>query len=684
MQYSPSRLTPVRCGCRFVLSSLTIIATCTAVTSLADDGHREALPGWEAIGPERGHVIDTAVGDGQVLVATRVGVMAAEFDREEVGTWRREPRFPVNTRRIEPGVDGTWWCSASNAVWHISDRGTTCVPLVDESYPVDIAVMNDGSAIVAVRGQSSGVIRAGADGTTPVTLLSEVDPWCVVARGEQVWVGTLGQGMWVSDDGGWSFSETRPGACITALEFVGQTLLMGLRDGSVVDVIESRTIGTVEPGWATGFAQVDEGVLLVLSASPNRPESLSLWDGASFSTFPPPRVDNDPTHLNITGLWPLNDTSVLVGTFRRGPLAYENGVFRPVRSGFRASNLRGAVRRGDGLMVAMMGTGVYLSDATGDNWRGQHRYPGPVTDTLALSSDGDAVIAVDFEGVTRLDATGGWTRFGGVHDPAAPTPNGLTDVRVDGEGRWWGLTKSRRLMLLVEGGWQECSDRGARRLDGNGEHLLLLTNQGFFTLDSCSARGKRVWPDVPMPQTLEDARADEGWLAVPGALYRSGALFAVLPQGRIGAIAGRDDEALVVVLGSVLSCRQGLCVEVGVPFGEPSTGVGWLEDGRAWYTEAGGTVWASGGRETPARWSSVVQPANLSVTPWSILRVPWSMEGVQERVPDPHPGGGANLHDPEHGGGCRGRTGIIALFGGLLTVVVGGALLLRSKNRGRR
>jgi len=164
-----------------------------------------------------------------------------------------------------------------------------------ESFPVAVSPspLGEGIAVVAVRGRTPGVLLVGTDDSAPVTVLSDVDPWCVITRGEQVWVGTLGQGLWVSNDGGLTFTEAVPGASVPALDIVGETLLMGLRDGSVLAPVTGATMGTVAPGWAIDFASAGDE-LLVLSASTDGPERLWRGDGSSLSPVALPSVDDDP------------------------------------------------------------------------------------------------------------------------------------------------------------------------------------------------------------------------------------------------------------------------------------------------------------------------------------------------------------------------------------------------------
>ena len=196
-------------------------------------------------------------------------------------------------------------------MWHVADEATTFVPIAPESYPVSIGALSDGAVLAAVRGRTPGVVRASVGGGAPTTVLSGVDPWCIATRADQVWVGTLGQGLWMSNDGGWTFTLVLAEASISALQVVGDDLWMGLRGGQIQDPAAGLEIGTVEPGWAVGFAAMEHGVL-VLSAASYGPETLSQWDGTSLTPLPPPTVDDDPSQLNYTGIWPLPGGSVLV------------------------------------------------------------------------------------------------------------------------------------------------------------------------------------------------------------------------------------------------------------------------------------------------------------------------------------------------------------------------------------
>ena len=655
-------------------------------TGTEQQGHVEPI-GWDAVGPERGHVLDAAVGHNEILVTTRVGVMSADLGDGGIGVWRRDARFPTDTRRIVAGADGVWWCAAWNALWHVTGDQTTLVPLASGSAAVDIAVTESGVAIAAVRGETSAVIRVGSDGSAPLIVLGGVDPWCLVTRGSQVWVGTLGQGLWVSDDDGLSFTEDMSGASITALGFVGEHLWLGVRDGRFMDYTAGVWLGSVESGWVMAMAQSENGALVHSSTQDFR-DFLSFWDGMSLSTVPLRSLGGDFVEPNLTGLWSLPDGSVLVGTFRRGPFVYAAGQLRPARSEFRATVIRGAARRGEDLMVAAMGTGVYLSDATLEQWVAMSSGGSdtPVTDTVALSKAGEALIAVDFEGVVRLDPSGDWYRVPGASDPSAPSTNSLTDVRADGQGRWWGITMSGHLLRFQDDRWLVCSSPYVRRLDGCDEHLVALTDEGFHKLESCDRLETRVWPHVPIPENPEDARADAGWLAVPGALYDQGELFAQLPPGPIEAMAGRPDEVLLAIGGTVHTCRDGTCRSLGSRFNAPIADVGWLADGRVWVAEATGTVWRSGGDQDPGPWSTLFPEPGRPMPSWSWYRVPWSTEGLRTEAP-PRQQAASVAEQNRVGSRLARPTSVLWLLalGGGLTLVMGIAVVrLRARRTGGR
>ena len=82
-----------------------------------------ASPGWEAIGPERGHVVDFSVGEDQLLAATRVGVMKSDG----VGSrWERAPEFPPSTRRLSACSKGNW-AAPPGQIWEVTDAQSRLV-----------------------------------------------------------------------------------------------------------------------------------------------------------------------------------------------------------------------------------------------------------------------------------------------------------------------------------------------------------------------------------------------------------------------------------------------------------------------------------------------------------------------------------------------------------------------------
>ena len=60
---------------------------------------------WQISGPERGHVLDADVGEHEILVTTRVGVMRAD---PKIMLWERDPRFPPETKRVSVWKKGAW------------------------------------------------------------------------------------------------------------------------------------------------------------------------------------------------------------------------------------------------------------------------------------------------------------------------------------------------------------------------------------------------------------------------------------------------------------------------------------------------------------------------------------------------------------------------------------------------
>ena len=613
-----------------------------------------ATPGWTEIGPERGHVMEAAVGPDQVSVVTRVGVLTADAD---MSRWSRDPRFPPDCFVIEYGPDGVGWAGAGGRVWRVGDSTEAALALDGGTHAVELAVTGKGSAIVAARGQAGGVYRIGADGGQPGRVLADVDPWALLTRGTEVWVGTLGEGVWHSDDDGKTFEQLLDGGEYTGLGQVRKQIWAGDRDGNLRTLPGGDVVATLPSGWVLDMVPVGDLVLL-MAELPGGQQGLFTWDGDKITALGELQVDEDPGRINYTGAWALADGSCMVGTFRRGPLVFDGTSLTPRRDGFRATVVRGAVQSGDRFTLALMGTGVYTSS---DDWQtmvAEHTFPGPVTDTVSLGVHAGSVVAVDFDGVTSSSTIGAWDRFGGVDEPGAGRPNALADVGVDAKGRWWGVTENGNVYLRDGDRWSSCAIEGGKRFDGTGETLRLATGTGFVVLEDCASSGTSpVWKDLEGLRQPTQARSVDSWLAGPGGLWRNGKTAASLPDRPVDAIAARGDEVLVVQAGEVLRCEDGSCAVAALSLPQTVNAVGWLGDGRIWVAEARGTLLATGGERTVEGWSDIHPPPGGSPRPpFELFRVPWSDEGRYTGGPPngpgdqgPGPGPGPGPGDPGPG-----------------------------------
>lgn len=603
------------------------------------------VPGWVEIGPERGHVMEAAVGPDQVSVVTRVGVMTADRD---LTLWARDSRFPPDCFVIEYGPDGVGWAGAGGRVWRVGDTTEAALQLDGGTHAVELAVTGRGTAIVAARrpGQDGGVYRIEADGSGGGEVLPDVDPWALLARGDRVWVGTLGQGVWVSEDDGRTFSQAIAEGEFTGLGQVGKEIWAGDREGTLRTVDGKKTVAAIDQGWVLDVVPVGDTILL-MAELPGGHQGLFTWDAKGPAVaLGELQVDEDPGRVNYTGAWSLGKKTCLVGTFRRGPLVYDGATLEPHRKGFRATVVRGAVQLGDRFTLALMGTGVYTST---DDWQSvipEHTFPGPVTDTVSLGVHAGTVVAVDFDGVTASPAVGEWDRFGGVDEPGAGRPNALADVGVDGKGRWWGVTENGNVYLRGGEAWNRCTAKGGTRFDGTGETLRLATGSGFVVLDDCEGSGTPVWNDLEELRQPAQARSVDEWLAGPGGLWKAGAKVSSLPDRPVDAIAARGDEVLVVQAGEVLRCQGGTCAIAAISLPQTINAVGWLSDGRIWAAEARGTLLAAEGTGEIPAWSSIHTPPGGSPRPpFELFRVPWSDEG-RYTGDGPGPGGPGGPGEP--------------------------------------
>ncbi|MFH1467876.1 MAG: hypothetical protein ABIO70_26055 [Pseudomonadota bacterium] len=207
-----------------------------------------ALGAWVEAGPERGHVLDAAVCDDATYVATRVGVARAA---PGLGAWSRDPRFPPEVRRLACGEDGLVFAAPAGQLWRVGAETELIRFFETRTDPVDLAV-SDGALLVALRGEEAGVLRV--EGGEPFRVLEGVDPWCLAARGEDVLLGTVTSGAFLSRDGGASFAPLLEGAGVASVAWVDRDGWIALADGGlwVWHRGELSELPSVRGGYATG------------------------------------------------------------------------------------------------------------------------------------------------------------------------------------------------------------------------------------------------------------------------------------------------------------------------------------------------------------------------------------------------------------------------------------------------
>lgn len=604
---------------------------------LATGGAAWGATGWQPFGPERGHVVDVAVGARRVSVATRVEVLTAD---PELSAWERDPRFPPDTRRLAYGPDGTGWAATPGQLWRVTRDTSLVAELGAGSHAVDLAVTGEGTLIAAVRGQAQGVHTVRWEAGQPVTerLLPALDPWCVIADGADVWVGTVSAGLWHSDDGGRDFDAVVDDVGITALAWVDGEAWAALSDGRVLAAERGETVATLPWGWATSMADAGDRVLATAEGPGHVPPLFSLEQGRA-EPEPIPDLEPGTSLARPTGVWALAGDDVLVGTFRLGPLRLDGTALTPVRNGFRSGVIGGAATGPDGeLIVALMGTGVYEHGQDG-RWQVQSGASGPVTDAVHVENLGTGVVVLDFEGVAWRGASGRWSRLKGVEVPHTGRRNALIDVGVDARGAWWAVDVKQQLYKASAQGWQPCGSTPVTRLDGAGEHLVAAGAREFLRPVDC---------DTPLAMALDgvrvnppDSRVVGAWLAAPGQLLLDGERVDALPSAPVVAVAAQDGEILIASAdGTLTLCSAEGCGPAAAPTREPAAAVGWLPDGRLWVAEARGTLLVGQGSEVvPAR-SSVALHDRPKVDIMALETAPWSREGVAGNAPEGAPDGG--------------------------------------------
>lgn len=549
--------------------------------------------------------MDVALVGDTVYALTRIGVITASPALEK---WTRDSRFPMNTRQISniPG-DTTLLAITPTSVFVVDEQAKRLAVVPDGGTAVDLIGVKGGAAILAVRAanSSSGVWRIEPDGTSrPV--LADVDPWDLVAEGKRIWVATLNEGVWRSEDSGETFKKVSKSGVASAVAVADGEVLAAWEGGLITDATGNEVRCTVPGGTVTSMTSVD-GVLFAVADTANYPFTalFSCDDQGQGVPVPTGGWDDDHMPFQPTAIWPFDKKSAIVGTFRAGPALVNPDGLRITRSGFYATLGTAMHQEGNTLLVGFMSTGVYTTKDEGKTWvnvvKGTKSPLGvpPVSDTTDLYLDGEEIVVVDFDGIT-IGKGPYWRRVAGVEMQNAGRRNGLVEIAKDGEGRRWGRDFTDRLWLETEAGWEECATKGVRRLDGRGKHLVLATDNGFLRPKDCAVPAELAWDLGSANKYPLQCRSTDGWVLAPGSLWNEGRKVASLPEGDVQALAVRKrpdgkHEALVALLDVPLqSCIDGVCSAISEALPGPLEAIGWFESGRIWALEKRGTVLLSG------------------------------------------------------------------------------------------
>ena len=577
---------------------------------------------WNIVGPERGHVLDVDVGSHEILLTTRVGVMKTT---PNVDRWERDARFPPDTKRVATWSTSTdsgevrsgAWGAPPTQLWEIDALGKRLVQQHPQSVVADLDAREDGVVFVGWRGKTKGLWRVEPQGEAKL-IIPDVEPWQIVSEGRNVWVATIANGLWASEEGQ-PFEQVSTGS-VTAIARVGDAVWMGLPSGELVDVHTQEVIATIEGGFASHIAELDgsNGEALLTVVSPTRQaHPFQVVEGSIITPITKLDVDADSGLIGPTGAWALGDGTAMVGTFRRGPLRWD-GAMSPIRTDFHATVSGGAAMDENGTVaMAFMGTGVYLFQ---NGVVLAHPTEGPVTDSISVSSVLGQITVVDFEGINLLQSDGTWGQMAGLPHQTGRVNNALKHVGKTDEDTWWGVDYSGRLWNKTDGDWSACSLFGVLRFDGDGEDLVVVTKRGFVE-PSC---GQVTTKAVPQMNT-EESRAWGDWIATSEALYYEGEFVQSLPEAKIDSMVKDGDGVLVSARQeALLHCTVTSCTEVASAIEEPIIALGRLKDTTIWALEQRGSLLLDDGTEnTPGAWydfterrvqfSSFVQ---LYVNPW--------------------------------------------------------------------
>jgi hypothetical protein len=652
-----------------------------------------ASAGWQEVGPERGHVIDAAASAESVWVSSRAGVLRASLD---MASWGRDPRFPRDTRQIAASPGGALWATPGQSIWRAGDGAEQLHRLDAGSLAVELVPLGERGVLALVRGAQPGVLALlpAADGAMEaVWSLRGEDPWAALADGAEVWVATVDGGLWKSDDGARSFEREDRDLAVDALGLVAGQALAATAEGGILDLRRGRSVGAA-PGHRFVAIADDGGLPLLVSTGggPGQSSVLRLEGGdpvpVELSAF-----QDDIGLLTPTRAWSLPGQGALLGTFREGPIHIQGGKASLARDGFRAGVTGGAAMDDAGrLLVAMMGTGTYVSDDDGETWRQEEGGDAPVTDAVEVIALGSRFAVLDFEGLTVQDRAGTWHRWPYPQGLQPGQHQGIVDLAQAGDDATWGLDAQGGLWRFHGGSWARCTGGGGVAIDSDGARGWML-GRGVRLLGACDREPSAAWPGSPaLPGTDQGALALP-WVVAGGALWRDGQRVTQLAPGRVAAMAGRRDDALIAYeSGAVLACDAGGCERLDPPLPSAVRALGWTSDGRVWAAEQRGTVLVSGGSTSPAAW---YLPGGGSVPDGSLFRLeaPHWLRIQQPGPPVGHgqPGAGApgqaqaapapQPSAAEPASPARGS--ILWLLSGVVVVVVGAGLLLRRWRRAR-
>ncbi len=596
---------------------------------------------WVEMGPERGHVLDMAVGPGRISAATRAGVLSTTSD---LGNWNRDPAFPPEVRRLAYCPDGSARAATLGRLWTVDideARASVMVDLGDATTAVDLLCTRSGTTIAALRGRNPGLMRVASG--LPSMVVSAVDPWTLESQGTSIWLGTLDSGLWRSDDDGLSFDKVMDDSPISALGMSENGLWLGTGDGRIQHPESPGAIARVAGAVVTSMSPFSGGMLLAVRDLNSQRDTLYTLAGSNLRALYMGPVDHDSPSITITGTWSLPGQGVLVGSFRRGPLLFDGQSLSPRRNGFRATITGDAAVDSRGrILLALMGTGVYLSSDDARTWLPQHGRGGPVTDSVAVAVTSDGFLVADFEGLVHLGSDQKWQRHSFPSSPEAGRRMELSDVAVDRKGRWWALDRRGGLWLVdPAGNWTKCRTKGGLSLEGSGPHLLLATGRGLLQAGECQESWAPISPTWEEGYRPRASRADGGWVAVPGSLWKEGTMVSSLPRGSVAAMQGNARGCVLAMAdGAVLDCAQGCSPMPVLP--ERPVALGRFNDGRLWAAESRGTFLLSGQGEPPSSWSalkvSLASPTDLV----SLERAPWNREGqaiAGPKAPEHRPAG---------------------------------------------